>query len=418
MPHAEGSALIPMGRTRVLCTATVEDRVPGWMRDTGKGWVTAEYGMLPRATGTRTPRTSQTGGRAQEIQRLIGRSLRAVTDLTAFGERTITLDCDVLEADGGTRTAAINGALVALHDAFVTLSNRGALARAPLRDSVAAISVGLVEGVPCLDLDYGEDSRADVDMNVVMTGPRPLHRAAGHRRGRDVQRRRPARAAAPRALRHAASRRARRSSCSAARDCCRPTPSEVRARDLQSRQGARARDRCWRCRVSRSFRLPTGRRAIARRERRDAGRQRAHQGARRARATGLPAIADDTGLEIDALNGAPGVRSARYAGPDATYAENVARLLRELSGVPRERGRRAFAPSAWRCSPMAASGSPRAFSRAGSSTRREGAAGSATTRCSSSPDGRTLAELSAGEKNAISHRTLAIRALAKALRGV
>ena len=168
--HAEGSAIVHMGRTRVLCTASVEDRVPGWLRNQGKGWVTAEYAMLPRATGERTSRASQTGGRAQEIQRLIGRSLRAVTDLTAFGERTITLDCDVLEADGGTRTAAINGALVALHDAFVWLSNKNQLARPPLHDSVAAISVGVVGGTPCLDLDYVEDSGADVDMNVVMTG--------------------------------------------------------------------------------------------------------------------------------------------------------------------------------------------------------------------------------------------------------
>src|SRR5207248_3213746 len=136
----------------------------------GKGWVTAEYGMLPRSTRERTPRSSQTGGRAQEIQRLIGRSLRAVTDLGAFGERTILLDCDVLEADGGTRTASINGALVALHDAFVTLSNRNQLTGPPLRDTVAAISVGVVRGVPCLDLDYAEDSGAQVDMNVVMTG--------------------------------------------------------------------------------------------------------------------------------------------------------------------------------------------------------------------------------------------------------
>ncbi len=170
MSHAEGSALVRMGGTRVLCTASVEERVPGWLRNSGKGWVTAEYSMLPRATHTRTPRTSQTGGRSQEIQRLIGRSLRAVTDLTAFGERTITLDCVVMEADGGTRTAAINGALVALHDAFVTLSNQSALTKAPLRDSVAAISVGVVKGVPCLDLDYIEDSSADVDMNLVMTG--------------------------------------------------------------------------------------------------------------------------------------------------------------------------------------------------------------------------------------------------------
>jgi ribonuclease PH len=170
LAHAEGSAMIEMGRTHVLCTATVEDRVPNWMRGQGRGWVTAEYGMLPRSTSDRTPRTAQTGGRAQEIQRLIGRSLRTVTDLTAFGERTIVLDCDVFQADGGTRTAAINGAMAALHDAFVGLSNRGQLARPPFRDTVAAISVGLVDGMPCLDLDYSEDSKAQVDMNIVMTG--------------------------------------------------------------------------------------------------------------------------------------------------------------------------------------------------------------------------------------------------------
>jgi ribonuclease PH len=170
IPHAEGSALISLGRTRVMCTATVEERVPQWLRGQGRGWVTAEYGMLPRSTSQRTPRVVQAGGRAQEIQRLIGRSLRAVTDLTAFGERTIIIDCDVLEADGGTRTAAVNGGLFALHDAFVALSNRGRLGRPPLRDTVAAVSVGLIDGMPCLDLAYSEDSRAQVDMNVVMTG--------------------------------------------------------------------------------------------------------------------------------------------------------------------------------------------------------------------------------------------------------
>ncbi len=170
LPTAEGSALVTMGRTRVLCTATIEDRLPGWLRGKGGGWVTAEYGMLPRATRERTPRTAQAGGRAQEIQRLIGRSLRAVTNLRVFGERTILLDCDVLEADAGTRTAAINGAFVALHDAFVKLSNAGHLSGPPLRDTVAAISVGLVGGLPFLDLTYAEDSQAQVDMNVVMTG--------------------------------------------------------------------------------------------------------------------------------------------------------------------------------------------------------------------------------------------------------
>jgi ribonuclease PH len=168
--NAEGSALVSMGRTRVLCTASIEERVPPWLRGQGKGWVTAEYGMLPRATTERTPRTNQTGGRAQEIQRLIGRSLRAATNLKVFGERVITLDCDVLEADGGTRTAAINGAMAALHDAFVVLSNRGALAGPPFTDAVAAVSVGVIDSMPCLDLDYAEDSKAQVDMNVVMTG--------------------------------------------------------------------------------------------------------------------------------------------------------------------------------------------------------------------------------------------------------
>jgi len=170
MRNAEGSALVTMGNTRVLCSASVEDRVPNWLRGQGKGWVTAEYGMLPRATTDRTARTAQTGGRSQEIQRLIGRSLRTVTDLTRFGERVILLDCDVLDADGGTRTAAINGALVALHDAFVVLSNRGHLTGPPLKDAVAAVSVGLVNGSARLDLAYAEDSVAQVDMNVVMTG--------------------------------------------------------------------------------------------------------------------------------------------------------------------------------------------------------------------------------------------------------
>jgi ribonuclease PH len=170
LPHAEGSAMVTLGRTRLLCAATVEERVPHWLRGQGRGWVTAEYGMLPRSTGERTPRSSQTGGRTHEIQRLIGRSLRAVTDLKAFGERLITLDCDVLEADGGTRTAAINGAWIALHDAFAWLSNRGQLKGPPFTDSVAAVSVGRVAGAPCLDLCYAEDSKAEVDMNVVMTG--------------------------------------------------------------------------------------------------------------------------------------------------------------------------------------------------------------------------------------------------------
>lgn len=171
--HAEGSVLIEFGETRVLCTASVEDKVPPHQKGSGQGWVTAEYGMLPRATHTRSGREAAKGkqtGRTQEIQRLIGRSLRAVFDLAALGERTITLDCDVLQADGGTRTAAITGAYVAACDAVAHLVAQGKLAQSPVRNPVAAVSVGIVHGVPVLDLDYIEDSGCDTDMNVVMTG--------------------------------------------------------------------------------------------------------------------------------------------------------------------------------------------------------------------------------------------------------
>ena len=171
--HAEGSVLVEFGDTKVLCSASVESSVPPFLRGQGSGWVTAEYGMLPRSTHTRTDREAARGkqsGRTQEIQRLIGRSLRAVFDLERLGERTITLDCDVLQADGGTRTAAITGAFVAAHDAISGLLAAGALERTPVRDFVAAVSVGLYEGSAVLDLDYAEDSACDTDLNVVMTG--------------------------------------------------------------------------------------------------------------------------------------------------------------------------------------------------------------------------------------------------------
>ena len=171
--YAEGSCLVSFGYTKVLCTASVEKGVPPFLKGKGEGWVTAEYGMLPRATHTRGDREAARGkqsGRTQEIQRLIGRSLRAITDLKALGERQITLDCDVIQADGGTRCASITGACVALHDAIGTLLTAGKLTTSPLQDFVAAVSVGIVNGVPVLDLDYPEDSACDTDMNVVMTG--------------------------------------------------------------------------------------------------------------------------------------------------------------------------------------------------------------------------------------------------------
>ncbi|HEY6095033.1 MAG TPA: ribonuclease PH [Gallionellaceae bacterium] len=171
--HAEGSVLIECGDTRVICTASVEERVPPHKKGSGEGWVTAEYGMLPRSTGNRMDREAARGkqtGRTQEIQRLIGRSLRSVVDLAKLGERTIQIDCDVIQADGGTRTASITGAFVALQDAVSFLLQKGVIAESPLRDAVAAISVGIYQGTPVLDLDYAEDSDCDTDMNVVMLG--------------------------------------------------------------------------------------------------------------------------------------------------------------------------------------------------------------------------------------------------------
>ncbi len=171
--HAEGSVLVEFGETRVLCTASIEEKVPAFLRGKGSGWVTAEYGMLPRATHTRGAREAAAGkqsGRTQEIQRLVGRALRSVVDLPALGERQVTIDCDVLQADGGTRCASITGAMVALADAVAWLKARDLVAREPIRDFVAAVSVGIVGDVACLDLDYLEDSGCDTDMNVVMTG--------------------------------------------------------------------------------------------------------------------------------------------------------------------------------------------------------------------------------------------------------
>jgi len=171
--HAEGSVLIEFGDTRVLCTASIEEKVPPFRRGMGLGWLTAEYGMLPRSTNTRSDREAARGrqsGRTQEIQRLIGRALRAVVDLSGIGERTVQLDCDVIQADGGTRTASITGAFVAVHDAVSYLLDRQLISASPIRDFVAAVSVGMYEGTPVLDLDYGEDSACDTDMNVVMTG--------------------------------------------------------------------------------------------------------------------------------------------------------------------------------------------------------------------------------------------------------
>jgi ribonuclease PH len=190
--HAEGSVLIEVGRTRVVCAASIEDRVPPFLRNTGKGWVTAEYGMLPRATTTRTQREAtagKVGGRTQEIQRLIGRSLRSVTRLQELGERTVWVDCDVIQADGGTRTASITGGFVAMVLALQRLRDNGILKSIPVQDHVAATSVGVVDGVPILDLAYDEDSRAAVDMNIVKTGDGRFIEVQGTAEGPPFERR-------------------------------------------------------------------------------------------------------------------------------------------------------------------------------------------------------------------------------------
>ena len=189
--HAEGSVLVKFGDTHVLCTASVDEKVPGFLKGKGQGWVTAEYGMLPRSTGSRMDREAAKGkqsGRTQEIQRLIGRSLRSVVDMDKLGERTIQIDCDVIQADGGTRTAAITGGFVALHDAVNHLLGKQLLSVSPLKDFVAAISVGVFEGTPVLDLDYIEDSGCDTDMNVVMTGSGGFVEIQGTAEGAPFQR--------------------------------------------------------------------------------------------------------------------------------------------------------------------------------------------------------------------------------------
>ncbi|MET1082867.1 MAG: ribonuclease PH [Burkholderiales bacterium] len=184
--HAEGSVLIEYGDTRVICTASIDDKVPAFLKGRNRGWLTAEYGMLPRSTNTRTDREAARGkqsGRTQEIQRLIGRALRSVVDLSRLGERTIQIDCDVIQADGGTRTASITGAFVAVHDAVTHLLDKRTIAASPIRDFVAAVSVGIYEGVPVLDLDYLEDSSCETDMNVVMTGAGGLVEVQGTAEG-------------------------------------------------------------------------------------------------------------------------------------------------------------------------------------------------------------------------------------------
>ncbi len=310
--HAEGSVLVAFGDTKVLCTASVEEKVPPHKRGSGEGWVTAEYGMLPRATHTRSDREAARGkqsGRTQEIQRLIGRSMRSVFDLKALGERTIQLDCDVLQADGGTRTAAITGAFVAAHDAVSWLLAQGRIAASPIRDCVAAVSVGIVQGTPLLDLEYSEDSTCDTDMNVVMTGARRLRRSAGHGRRRALLARRDGRAAG-------AGRQGHRRTGGGAEGGAAAGMSQRLRLVLASNNAKQAgrtagavRRRCrWTWWRSASLGM-----AEAEEPHLTFIENALAKARHAAQASGQAALADDSGLCVDALGGAPGVVSAHYA---------------------------------------------------------------------------------------------------------
>jgi ribonuclease PH/non-canonical purine NTP pyrophosphatase (RdgB/HAM1 family) len=334
-----------------------------------------------RATGERTPRSSQTGGRAQEIQRLIGRSLRAATNLKVFGERVITLDCDVLEADGGTRTAAINGALIALHDAFQWLSNRGQLVGPPLVDTVAAISVGLVGGRPCLDLDYAEDSGAAVDMNVVMTGAGRYIEVQGTGESATFS------DAELRLLLGLARSGIRRVTTAQRRVARRiGTGRDAAVKVVVASMNADKLRELGELLDLPGLELVSLRDIPGARAPEENGATLLDNARIKARAatalTRLPAIADDTGLEVDALGGRPGINARATPAPAATYADNVQKLLREMDGVPLIRAPRDSAPCVSCTFRRGRSGSAKACSRAASSRRRAASRGSVTTRCS------------------------------------
>ncbi len=410
--HAEGSVLVEFGDTRVICTASVEERVPAFLKGKGEGWVTAEYGMLPRATHTRSDREAargKQGGRTQEIQRLIGRSLRAVFDLAALGERSLHIDCDVIQADGGTRTAAITGGFVAAYDACRWLRARGMIDNVPVSDFVAAVSVGLHGGVPVLDLDYVEDSGCDTDMNVVMTGKGGFVEVQGTAEGAPfsakqmesmlqlAERRHPLAGGGAEARARIVSRRLVLASANAAKLREISMMLDGSSWDVvpQSVLGVDSADEPHATFVENA--LAKARHAAAR--------------------TGTPALADDSGLCVESLNGAPGVRSARFAGEAANDQSNNAELLRRLSGVTSAaralhlRSGRAFA----RPKMQSRSSSMRAGT-AKSRKRRAAQADSVMTRCFTSPSlGLTAAELDPAHKNRISHRGLALRALAARL---
>ena len=337
--HAEGSCLVRFGDTQVLCTASLEDRVPPFLRNKGRGWVTGEYGMLPRSTGSRTAREAargRQGGRTQEIQRLIGRSLRAVTDLEALGERQITLDCDVIQADGGTRTAAITGAYVALHVALDGLVARGVIGSLPLTDQVAAVSCGIVGGEAVLDLDYAEDSTADADANFVLTAAGGIVEVQATAEGDPFSEAQLIAMLGARPLRRRATVRPAAG---------RPRRGGLRggmARRLAAARLIVASHNAGKAREIAALLRPLGIEAVGAAalglaEPEETGETFGANAALKARAaaaaSGEPALADDSGLVVPALDGAPGIYSARWAGPGKDFRVAMARIETELDGA-------------------------------------------------------------------------------------
>jgi ribonuclease PH len=421
---AAGSVLVTFGKTRVLCTASIDESVPRWMKGSGKGWVTAEYSMLPGASPERIDREAAKGkqsGRTVEIQRLIGRALRAACDMKLLGERQVIVDCDVLQADGGTRTASICGGYLALHDALTRLVQNKAIKQHPLHSFVSAISVGICSGVPVLDLPYVEDSTAEVDMNVVVLG-QPGEEP------KFVRCRAP-----PRAPRSAAASSTRCSAwpprasprSSTCRRCWWPTSprracsgdERAAAAGLRDRQPAQGgRDRGHPRGLVELLPRPADVPDVVEDAGTLAGNARLKAAAICA-ATGLPAVADDTGLFVDALGGEPGVETAYYAGPQATYAENRAKMLQVLDGVDNRRA--SFRTIVMVVYPTAASCSVEGVCPGSIATEERGDRGFGFDPLfvPDDGDGRTFSLMTDDEKNAISHRGRAFQALVVALRG-
>ena len=418
--YAEGSVLIETGETRVLCTATVEDKVPGFLRGTGKGWVTAEYSMLPRATAQRNSREiekNKKSPRSSEIQRLIGRSLRSVVDLEALGERSIIIDCDVLQADGGTRTASITGGFLALELAVKRMIEAGELLTNPIRDHVAAISVGLVRGVPMLDLDYSEDSGADVDMNVVMDGSGNFSEIQGTGENRSFSEGELAALLALAKKGNAELIEAQRAAVAMpgpfapVEKLCIATHNEGKLREM------------------RALLAPLGIEAVSADELgitdeiTEDGATFEENAMKKAegmmRLAGIPAVADDSGLCVDALSGAPGIFSARYGGEGLDDAERTALLLENMKDVPYDRRGAQFVSAVAFAAPDG-----RRFVVRGSCPGKILFAPAGESGFGYDPVffdetfGKTFAELDPRVKNGISHRAAAMRLFAERMRSI